>query len=141
MASLVSPMTTEKVYTMGSAFGVGVLNGWIGKSNPAAALLTTVVSAAGGLIGSLMTTGRTADIMEGLASGSLGSLGYSIPSWLSSSTTETTSRNLGASRIRSIKMLPSPIAKGKKISEISPRGRVTGEFLMPKEFENVELYP
>lgn len=137
MAVVVSAMTKEKIYTEASAFSIGVLNGIIGRSRPTAALLTTVVTAAGGLFGSLMTTGRMADIMEGVASGSLGALGYSIPFWINAPE-EATSRGATASGIRRIREIQAPPKALKEAPATSVRRSPAPAYA--SEFENVEVY-
>lgn len=79
--AMVSAMAKEKLYTHVSALSAGAVNGIIARMNPGYSLLTTSLTAAIGLLGSLMLSGRSADIMEGVGAGSLGSLGYSMPFW------------------------------------------------------------
>lgn len=79
--AMVSAMTKEKLYTHASAVGAGMVNGFIARANPGYSLMTTSLTAAIGLLGSLMLSGTSAEIMEGVGAGSLGSLGYSIPFW------------------------------------------------------------
>lgn len=131
-AMVISAMTKEKVYTEGAALGIGIFNGVIGRSKPGAALLTTVITAAGGLFGSLMARGTLADVMEGVASGSLGALGYSIPFWIKSSP-GTTTRNGSVRGIRTIQQIASPKALGGGVGR-SPAPAYA------EEFQNVELY-
>lgn len=87
--AMISAMAQEKLYTHASAVGAGMINGFIAKANPSYSLMTTSLMAAVGLLGSLMLTGKPAEIMEGVGAGSLGSLGYSIPFWFGGEGPET----------------------------------------------------
>lgn len=130
MAVVVSAMTKEKIWTESSAFAIGVFNGLIGRSKPGAALLTTMVTAAGGLFGSLMASGRAADIMEGVAAGSLGALGYSIPFWFKAP--EGTTSKVDVKGLRHLKTLDIKALKS------GNSGGLGAEYA--KEFENVQMY-
>lgn len=128
----IGAMTKEKVYTEGAAFSIGVFNGIVGRARPGAALLTTVVTAAGGLFGSLMTRGTMADIMEGVAAGSLGALGYSLPFWLKP---EETSSRVSVKSIRKVREVAAPKALKSGNGAVASVGADYA-----KEFQNVKLY-
>lgn len=124
-------MASEKIYTEASAFGIGILNGLISRSRPTASLLTTSVTAIGGLVGSMMTRGRMADVLEGVAAGSLGALGYSIPYWFMAPAGSTGRARIGGAR--QIAMVNAPKALGGGLGR-SPAPAYA------EEFEGAEIY-
>lgn len=131
-AVMISAMTKEKIWTEGSAFTIGVVNGLIGRSKPSAALLTTVVTAGGGLLGSLMTMGRMADVLEGVAAGSLGALGYSLPFWFKTPQGTTTGK-VDVSGVRRIQEIAAPKA-------LKEGTRRVASPAYAEEFQGVEVY-
>ena len=78
-----TPIVKDRLTTEGAAFGVGIVNGAIANWKPTASLVSTLIIGTGSMIGSLMTRGMTANLLEGAAAGSFGSLGFSVPVWAS----------------------------------------------------------
>lgn len=124
--AMVSAMAQEKLYTHASAVGAGVINGAIARVNPGYSLITTSLMAAIGLLGSLMASGKGADIMEGIGAGSLGSLGYSIPFWLNKEAEAATTEGNMIRSIASVKQLAS--------------GRGGLGAIAQTEFDNIHMY-
>ena len=69
----------EKILTEGSALGVGLVNGVIWKYNAKAGFFTTLVSALGGMVGSVFSKGVAAEVLEGASAGALGAFGVLLP--------------------------------------------------------------
>lgn len=68
-----------QVATYGGAFGTGILLGWIATTKPAWGATTTLIAAAGGAIGALMTKGFASQMLEGMGAAAMGALGASLP--------------------------------------------------------------
>ncbi len=71
---------TKKVTIMGSAFGTGMLLGWIARTKPEMATMTSLLAGGVGVLGALMAPpGMIADLSLGVGSAAMGALGASIP--------------------------------------------------------------
>lgn len=69
----------EKMTTMGSAFGTGVILGWVVSTRPAWGTGLTVATALGGAVGALTLKGLLSEVSEGVAAAAMGALGSSLP--------------------------------------------------------------
>ena len=70
---------TKKVTVVSSAFGSGMILGWVAKTRPEWATVSSLMLGAAGIVGSLMTKGMMGEISLGIGSAAMGALGASIP--------------------------------------------------------------
>ena len=70
---------TKKVTVVASAFGSGMVLGWIARTRPEWATVSSLMIGAGGVVGSLMAKGMMGEISLGVGSAAMGALGASIP--------------------------------------------------------------
>lgn len=75
------PNVKEKWITLGSGFGSGLVYGLLGKYWAKGTLPWALVSAIGGGFGATVTSGMTAEALEGVGSVGLGLVGASLPEW------------------------------------------------------------
>lgn len=77
--SLPRAVPGEKLVSIGTAFVTGMVNGSIARANPVAGRVTTVLTVLGAGLGSLVTKGMLAEVLEGATAGAVGTLGYLTP--------------------------------------------------------------
>ena len=65
-----------KAITIGSAFGAGLVEAAAYRANKTAGTIVTFGGAIGGRVGAMWLKGRLADVAEGIASSSAGSMGH-----------------------------------------------------------------
>ena len=70
---------TKKVTVVSSAVGSGMNLGWIARTRPEWATVTSLMLGGAGIMGSLMARGMVGEISLGVGSAAMGALGASIP--------------------------------------------------------------
>jgi len=71
------PATTlDKLTTIGSAFGAGLIEATAYRANPTVGTIVTFGGGILGLLGAMTLNGRWAEVSEGVAASSAGSLGH-----------------------------------------------------------------
>ena len=70
---------TKKVTVVSSAFGSGMVLGWIARTRPEWATVSSLMLGGAGIMGSLMARGMMGEISLGIGSAAMGALGASIP--------------------------------------------------------------
>ena len=70
---------TKKVTVVSSAFGSGMILGWIARTRPEWATVSSLMLGGAGIVGSLMSKGMMGEISLGVGSAAMGALGASIP--------------------------------------------------------------
>jgi hypothetical protein len=68
--------TIDKLTTIGSAFGTGIVEAASYRAHPTAGTLVTFGGGLLGLLGAMTLNGRWAEVCEGIAASSAGSLGH-----------------------------------------------------------------
>lgn len=76
---VVSRPVADKMTTYGGAFGMGIVLGWVASTRPAWGTAMTLITGAGGAIGSLTLRGFGAEVCEGVGCAAMGALGASLP--------------------------------------------------------------
>ena len=72
----------DKAFVIGSALVAGSIEAAAYRANPQAGTLATFGGAIGGLLGAMMLRGRLAQIAEGVAASSAGSIGhFAVKAW------------------------------------------------------------
>ena len=70
---------TKRVTVVSSAFGSGLVLGWIARTRPEWATVGSLMLGGAGIMGSLMAKGMVGEISLGVGSAAMGALGASIP--------------------------------------------------------------
>ena len=75
---------TKRVTVVSSAFGSGLVLGWIARTRPEWATVGSLMLGGAGIMGSLMAKGMVGEIALGIGSAAMGALGASIPTMFQS---------------------------------------------------------
>jgi len=75
---------TKRVTVVSSAFGSGLVLGWIARTRPEWATVGSLMLGGAGIVGSLMAKGMMGEISLGVGSAAMGALGASIPTLFTS---------------------------------------------------------
>ena len=86
---------TKRVTVVSSAFGSGMVLGWIARTRPEWATVGSLMLGGAGIMGSLLAKGMTGEISLGIGSAAMGALGASIPTLFTSPGKRTNKQILG----------------------------------------------
>ena len=96
---------TKRVTVVSSAFGSGIMLGWIARTRPEWATVGSLMLGGAGIMGSLMAKGMVGEISLGIGSAAMGALGASIPTLFTSPGKRINKQILGGN---GTKLLGSP---------------------------------
>lgn len=70
---------TKKATVVGSSFGTGMVLGWVARTRPTWATVSSLGLGGVGIMGSLIAKGGVGEMFLGVGSAAMGALGASIP--------------------------------------------------------------